>query len=254
MKRRRDAPRADSPELPFTVARRDEVIAQMLPLPGALRCPPWRSASEFVLRSLADDDGELRPNARAWLECAKNQPRLERLAAVYRANAGPSWPPPFSISTFNSMVRQTLLGLQPGAPQQNTTYAITKRLRLLHDARRAAAAGADVAAGISREDAAFRQMCVLDHYTRRTPGRWFQLHLLYRLVLKLEEIGVLHAEPGAAPRCPICFTGAEGGQEWHHLEPCRHWLCAACGDEYMQERAQHSCPQCRALIVCYVRA
>jgi len=94
-----------------------------------------------------------------------------------------------------------------------------------------------------------------DHYNEHQPGPLFQLHLLYRLVLLLERLNVLEARPPAVD-CAICLTAtvAAAGESWHQLEPCRHWLCGRCGESWMQEQAQHSCPMCRARIVLYVRA
>ena len=238
----------------FTVARRDEMLAAAQTLPQALRCPPIRSVSDYVLFSLATADGVVKPKVRAWLKKKKNRALLQRLAAAYKSKVAPNWPSPYSIATFNNMVRQTLLGLQPeDAPKVSTTYLVATRLRLLHEARQRAIAA--LKGTTTAEDAGFRGLCVHDHYVAGRPGPWFQLHLLYRLVLKLEQVGVLAASPHSEADCPICFAKVEGvGHLWHQLEPCRHWICDACADAYMQERDGSACPQCRAEIVLYVRA
>ena len=153
------------------------------------------------------------------------------------------------------MVRQTLLGLQGTAPALERTYTVSKRLRLLHAARKKAM-DANVDAKVTAEDAAFRALCVLDHYARHRPGPLFQLHLLYRLVLVLEHRGVLTASPESEGDCPICFARADGESDrsWYQLEPCRHFICGTCADEYMQERGEDTCPQCRQQVVLYVHA
>ena len=46
---------------------REDLLAQAEALPTALRCPPIRSASEFVLTSFVPDDGKLKPVVGAWL-------------------------------------------------------------------------------------------------------------------------------------------------------------------------------------------
>ena len=139
------------------------------------------------------------------------------------------------------------------APKANTGYLITKRLRLLHDARRKAVAAYGDAK--TAEDAGFCGLCVCDHYIEGQPGPWFQLHLLSRLVLALEHLGVLTASPQSDADCPICFAKVEGvGHPWYQLEPCRHFICGACADEYMQERGEDTCPQCRQQVVLYVHA
>ena len=82
-----------------------------------------------------------------------------------------------------------------------------------------------------------------DHYNECQPGPFFQLHLLYRLVLLLERLNVLEARPPAVD-CAICLTATveAAGEVWHQLEPCRHWLCGGCGESWMQAQAQGSCP------------
>ena len=100
-----------------------------------------------------------------------------------------------------------------------------------------------------------------DHYCEQQPGPWFQLHLLYRLVVKMRRNGALrHLAQPAPPAelqsdCPICLKPVEGSDQlWQHLEPCRHWLCDACATEYMQERSESRCPLCRETILVYVSA
>eukprot|EP00966_Prymnesium_polylepis_P262961 6074007-Prymnesium_polylepis.2 len=203
----------------LTVATRDELFAQSEGPPRALRCPPLRSPSEFVFTSLATPDGKLKPKVQSWLEHEGSRPQLEVLLDQYTKAIGPKWPSEFSFKTFRNMMRQTLLGLQPGKPRVNRTYLITTRLRLLHGereqavyaARGIAAEPGALAADASRIDlakrntAAFKGMCVHDHLRDVFPGPWFQLHLLYRLVLMLERLGVLETRPDAAIDCPICL-------------------------------------------------
>ena len=238
----------------FTVAMRDEMLAAEPPrLPHALRCPPVRSPSAHVLASLATADGVIKPKVLAWLKRKNNRSHLLKLVAAYRSHVGANWPTSHAKATFNNMVRQTLMGLQPNAPKANTGYLITKRLRLLHDARRKAVAAYGDAK--TAEDAGFCGLCVCDHYIEGQPGPWFQLHLLSRLVLALEHLGVLTASPQSDADCPICFAKVEGvGHPWYQLEPCRHFICGACADEYMQERGEDTCPQCRQQVVLYVHA
>jgi len=222
-----------------------------------------------VLTSLASDDGQLKPVVDAWLTHTGSRPLLDALQHQYIPCIGQKWPSNFSTKTFHNMVRHTLYGLQADvrAPVDQT-YLITSRLRLLHKARMGAiaaakAAKAKAATGCAsgeltkseETEAAFNGLCVCDHYNEHQPGPLFQLHLLYRLVLLLERLNVLEARPPAVD-CAICLTAtvAAAGEAWHQLEPCRHWLCGRCGESWMQEQAQHSCPMCRARIVLYVRA
>ena len=41
---------------------------------------------------------------------------------------------------------------------------------------------------------------------------------------------------------------------WYQLEPCRHYICGECADEYMQERGEDTCPECRQEVVLYLPA
>ena len=246
--------RADAAAVkPLTVARRDALLANAHSLPHALRCPPVRSPSAYVLASLATADGVIKPKVLAWLKNGRNRPLLQRMTVAYKSLAGSKWPTQYSQATFNHMVRQTLFGLQPDGPKVNTTYLITKRLRLLHAAR--AAAIATSGEEKTAEDAGFCGLAVCDHCIDGRPGPWFQLHLLYRLVQALERLGVLAASPQSEADCLICFAKVEGvGKRWYQLEPCRHYICGTCADEYMQERGEDTCPECRQKVVLYVPA
>ena len=105
----------------FTVAMRDEMLAAEPPrLPHALRCPPVRSPSAHVLASLTTADGVIKPKVLAWLKRKNNRSHLLKLVAAYRSHVGANWPATHSKATFNNMVRQTLMGLQPNAPKANT--------------------------------------------------------------------------------------------------------------------------------------
>merc|ERR1711975_156027 len=100
----------------------------------------------------------------------------------------------------------------------------TERLRILHAARLKAIAiyGNEK----TPEDAGFCGLAVCDHCIDGRPGPWFQLHLLYRLVLALEHLNVLPAPPHSDADCLICFAKVEGvGHLWYQLEPCRHFIC-----------------------------
>jgi len=233
----------------LTPAKRDELLAAALPLPVALRCPPERSVSAFVLERLAAADGSLKTEVRSWLSDDGNRLLLQALLKAYRLHTKQNWPEANSIATFNNMTRQTLLGLQPGAPDDDK-YSVSKRLRLLHSAKESGIASAN--AQISVAEASFRELCICDHYDGQ-PGPWYQLHLLYRLALKLEEFQVLDESPRAEADCPICqATVSAPGEAWHQLEPCRHWMCGSCATTYMLERGEHKCPQCRREVAIFV--
>ena len=252
MKRSRSAsPRPPSPHPGpcegerFDAAKRRSLLDDGKLLPFAFRAPPIRCVTEFVLTSLADKDGQLKGHVRAWMENPDNEPALRRFKMEYGQKNVRNWPSNYSPTTFYTMLAHTLFGLQ--SAKQSHTYAfkttyhfVPYRLKQLHRVR---------------VESGFDGLCAVDHHTGKDPGPWFQLHLLYRLTLKLEEIGVLDTRPRTETDCPICFARVEGaGQPWYHLEPCRHWLCSSCGDEYMQARAENKCPQCRSRIVMYVHA
>ena len=243
----RPAPRAIGK---LSLAQRDELLANCAALPVALRCPPIRSVSAFVLSRLATADGSLDPRVEAWLADEGNRLTLEALLKAYRLHMKEKWTASAAVGTFNNMTRQTLLGLQPDAPKDDK-YSVARRLRRLHDAKEAAVKRAQHSA----EEASFRALCLCDHYDERQPGPWYQLHLLYRLALKLEGLGVLDSSPRAEADCPICLAKIDApGQIWAHLEPCRHWMCDPCATAFMLERDEHRCPHCRADIAIFVRA
>ena len=152
------------------------------------------------------------------------------------------------ILTFDDIVRKSLLCFQSTSNNREAwNYSLPRTLLMLHALR--AAKG-------------FAGLCANDHYSEEQPGRWFQLHLLYRLVMKLQHerarggiLAGLEPVPRADADCPICLKQVEGeGQVWYHLEPCRDWLCSGCGTEYMQARSHSTCTLCKRPIELYVHA
>ena len=150
----------------------------------------------------------------------------------------PHWP--LAPKTFRELVRKTLLGLQSTSPlREKWRYSVSATLQLLH-----AVQCAD----------GFDGLCAADHRVERHPGPWFQLDLLLTLIGKLEYDQVLEPTPCAQGDCSICLERVATGQLWQHLEPCRHWLCSACSSEYMMERGEDRCPECRAEVAQFVAA
>ena len=232
----------------LSVAERDRIIAsEDEQLPRALRVPPIRCVSEFVLTQLANESGSIKHNVRAWLESQKNTQLLRDMMRSHISRVGPQWPR--SPKTFEDIVRKSLRCYQSTSANRETwLYSLPRTLLKLHELR--------VAEG-------FAGLCANDHYSEVEPGRWFQLHLLYRLVMKLqherargdETLAGLEPVARADADCPICLKQVEGeGQVWYHLEPCRHWMCSDCGTEYMQARAQSTCTLCLRPVELYVHA
>ena len=254
MKRKRSTPDPTAAARPhprphrITAAARERIIAsEDEQLPRALRVPPIRCVSEFVLSSLANKDGSIKHNVRTWLESEQNAKLLRDMMRLHIARVGQQWP--LSPKTFDDIVRKSLLCYQSTSINMEAwNYSLPRTLLMLH-ARRAAEG--------------FAGLCANDHYSEEQPGRWFQLHLLYRLVMKLqherargdEMLAGLEPVARGVADCPICLKHVEGeGQVWYHLEPCRDWLCSGCGTEYMQARSNSTCTLCKRPIELYVHA
>ena len=233
----------------LSAAERAKIIASAAvgELPHALRVPPIRCVSEFVLENLANEEGSIKHEVRAWLEAKQNVQLLRNLRRFHVAHVGRDWP--LSPKTFDDIVRESLLCYNSTSPNRELwSYSLPRTMQMLHALKTAKG---------------FAGLCANDHYSDQQPGRWFQLHLLYRLVMKLQHDrsrgdGLL---AGLAPvqlaeaDCAICLKQVEGeGQVWYQLEPCRDWLCSDCGDEYMLARRQSTCPVCRGAIKLYVSA
>ena len=224
----------------FTAERRAELLATRQPLPRAMRYPPHLSTSGFVLSRLANSDGTLNARARRWLEDERNRAALDALRREFVAKYAAMWP--LKANTFARLVRELLLGLLSDSPNRETTWCYSVPVSLSKLQAIKLASGAD-------------GLYAHDHYSEDAPGPWFVLDLLYRLVRKLEHTGDLDPLPRAESDCPICLKNVtDAGELWHHLEPCRHWLCDACSRQYLIERGERECPQCRGAIVYFARA
>ena len=231
----------------LTARKRAALLDSGEDLGKALRCPPIRCVSEFVLDNLADAEGVIRSDVKNWL-VSSDRAQLKELEKEHLELMGPHWP--LKQKTYEIIVNQTLLGYHSTSPRREKwRNSVPGALRALHEAR-----VSNGAAGLF----------AYDHYCETQPGPWFRLFLLYRLTMKLRLDGViphdglyLPAEVGErdAADCPICRKSVAGDdQMWYHLEPCRHWMCDACGEEYMQKRATSECPLCKQRIVQYVSA
>ena len=234
----------------FTPANRASCIADQRTLPLALRVPPFRCVSEFVLESLANPGKDsVRGEVVAWL--VANCDELRAFRVMYTNRMLPQWP--LAKNTFNKIVAQTLLGYSSSSPKSPLHCSDPK------EQWRYSVPGAVHALRKVQADDGSAGLRAFDHYCEQEPGPWFQLHLLYRLIVKMRRHGALRhlaqpAQPAQAD-CPVCLKAVEGSNQlWQHLEPCRHWLCDACATEYMQEREQSRCPLCRETILVYVSA
>ena len=103
----RPAPRAIGK---LSLAQRDELLANCAALPVALRCPPIRSVSAFVLSRLATADGSLDPRVEAWLADEGNRLTLEALLKAYRLHMKEKWTASAAVGATIFGVRLALLG------------------------------------------------------------------------------------------------------------------------------------------------
>ena len=112
------------------------------------------------------------------------------------------------------------------------------------------AAGLLAARGVER-------LCAREYLLEEEPGPFWQLRFLLVLIRLIEESnqqGILN--PRDLDRtCAICLESVreKGAQSpWLQLEPCRHFLCASCGEEQLSrdEAGMDQCPICRRVIVC----
>ena len=105
----------------------------------------------------------------------------------------------------------------------------------------------------------FDQLCASEHLDEENPRMFWQLLTMLTIIRKMEKVDPnifgKHdvAESGV---CAICLENlSEKGRDclWYQLEPCRHWLCAPCGEMYINGQGNAAC-WCRCEIVVAVPA
>ena len=114
----------------INAAARERIIAsEDEQLPRALRVPPIRCVSEFVLSSLANEDGSIKHNVRTWLESEQNAQLLRDMKRLHITRVGQQWP--LSPKTFDDIVRKSLLCYQSTSIKREAwNYSLPRTLQM----------------------------------------------------------------------------------------------------------------------------
>ena len=215
----------------FTVKRRRQALENSGEgLPPAVREPPERSAAVYIVERMHNV-----PAVRAFLNAPAHRERLhaEKRGLVQHVRMRV---PLSRHGAILPRIRGTL-GDAPG--HRYSVENVLARLAAVKDSPRG-----------------FERLCAYEHFDEDEPGPFWQLRILLILMLVIEDCGcasILAERSMDDAKCAICLDSLADMEEmsrWLQLEPCRHWLCASCGDEQARRRGVKKCPVCRCEVVC----
>lgn len=218
----------------FTHAKRQRVLSEHKGLPRAVRVPPERSATIYILARMSNVD-----KVREWLDDATNEDVLRREKRAFYTRIRTEWDGP--TASIEKRAHQTFCGR---AEQPYSVESCLARLRAVSNQKP------------TKDDVpAFDRICASEYLDEDQPGPFWQLRLLQALVMIIDHSGakgILAARDTDNSQCAVCLETIHDqgdASEWMQLEPCRHWLCSRCGEEHIVREGATRCHLCRKPIV-----
>jgi len=222
----------------FTVEARQHLLDHGLDLPPCVREPPERSASIYILERMHD-----LPALRRFLDDLRNWRLLMDLKAEFIEQVVCQKVPTHQQKAIMRRVDHVLCGTR------EAFYSVENCVKRMKQ--------------VLQMPGGFERLCAREYLLEEEPGPFWQLRVLLLLILLIDDRnqpGILCPRDLDSRTCAICLESVRevGTRPWLQLEPCRHFLCASCGEEQLRrdgamgrwsDGAMGKCPLCRRGIV-----